>query len=406
MNKFLEKCRHWSENPLVLWSVFSLTLAASFYRGYGFSNNSYAIASWLVTYEAGFIKRGLVGSILQLEVISRISGLSIPTILFGITNFLLVLLHILALFIVMRMATLNKMALLLIPYFLIGPLLRTQSVWIGNIDHLLAIMMIAIVYCLIKENFFLAIILSAIGIFIHEIIFAMVFPVFSFWLLIQLVRKKEARSRHFNTMIAGILVNVLTLIFIILYHDNVSSGDYASFYIGDLLSRQPEDNYNSGAITEVYATTFWQWFLFQKGEFLGRIVDPGLFVIVVIPAFNFFLLFFLSSGKSRDDLCVFLGSLLLAFLPLSVLMIAWDIDRIWNLSIWVVFLILWFQLERKPFHVSQTKSAAIMLFFFSIPAFLIPQVRSNPEWSFIFIIYTPYIIWQFIFFAGLFYKKQ
>lgn len=405
MNNLLMRCRRWSENPAVLWTIFSLTLVASFYRGYGFSNNAYAIASWLVTYEGGFIKRGFIGSILQLETLSQMSGISVPTLFFWITNTLLAILHVLVLVIVMRMVFLNRIALLFIPYFLVGPFLRTQSVWIGNIDHLLAIMMLAITYCLIKERFYLAIIISVTGIFIHEIIFAMVFPLFSFWLLIRFVSETGIKSRHFNKMAAGIFINVLVLLLVILYHDRMFSGDHASAYIGELLLRQPEDHYNSGAIIEAYTTSFWDWFLFQRGEFVNRISNPGLFFVVIVPAAVFLRICFLSSGKSKSEGYIFMGGLALSCLPLAVLLIAWDIDRIWNLSIWVVFLMLWLQLETKKFHLFPPRVIVLLALLASIPAFLMPQVRSNIEWNLLWMIYSPLMIWLMIFVAGNFYKN-
>lgn len=400
MNKVFMRCKNWSENPVVLWAIFSLTLAASFYRGYGFSNNSYAIASWLVTYEGGFIKRGLIGSILQLEFLSRMSGISIPTLFFIFTNILLVSLHILVLIIVMRMVSLNKAALFFIPYFLIGPLLRTQSVWIGNIDHLLAILMIAMTYCLIKEKFYLAIFISVIGSFIHEIIISMVFPLFSFWILTRLVSEKREKSIHFNKMVAGLLINTLVLFFIIFYQDMIFSGDHASSYIDNLLSRQPEGNYNSGAITEVYTTSFWDWFVFQKGEFPNRIGDPALFFVFIAPAICFLLNIFLSSKKLKRDFYIFIGSIILVCLPLSVLAIAWDIDRVWNLSIWVLFLILWLKFEEKTISAPRQWLGSFISVVISAPAFLMPQIRSNIEWNLLWLIYSPFVIWEFIFLVG------
>jgi len=406
MNNFFMKCHRWSEKPVVLWAVFSITLVASFYRGYGFSNNSYAIASWLVTYEGGFIKRGLIGSILQLELLSQVFSISVPTLFFWITNILLASLHVMVLIIFMRMVYFNKMALLFIPYFLVGPLLRTQSVWIGNIDHLLAIMMLAITYCLIKERIFLAIGLSLAGIFIHEIIFAMTFPLFSFWLLIRFFSESGVKSSHFNKILSGALINILVLLFIILYHDMFFSGDRATSYIGNLILRQPEDHYNSGAIIEAYSTSFLDWFLSQRGEFFDRIFDPGLFFVVVAPAFIFLGLFYLASAKLKSDVSVFLGGFVLAMLPLAVLVIAWDIDRIWNLSIWMVFLMAWLQLETKKFHALPSMAIAFASFLISIPAFLMPQVRSNIEWSLLWMIYSPLIVWQLVFIVGRFYKND
>lgn len=404
MNRFLGTCQRWSENPVVLWAVFSLTLAASFYRGYGFPNNSYAIASWLVTYEGGFIKRGLIGSILQLEFLSKMFGVSVPTLFFFITNFLLAALHILVLFIVMRMVYLNKMALLFIPYFLVGPLLRTQSAWIGNIDHLLAIMVMAATYFLIKEKIMIAIIISVVGIFIHEIIFAMLFPIFSYALLMKFVNDNGVRSTYSRQIMIGIILSIIFLALVILYHDIFFSADKASSYIEGLISRQPEDNYNPGAITDAYTKSFFDWFLSQQGDFINRARDPALFFIVIAPAFIFLRLFFLASTKLKSDIYIFLGGFVLAILPLTVLLIAWDIDRIWNLSIWVVFLMAWLQLETQKIHILQSKTAAFAAFFISIPAFLIPQVRGNIEWNLLWIIYSPLIIWQFIFVAGWFRK--
>jgi len=406
MNKVLEKFKYWSTDTRVLWIIFSLTIAASFYRGYGFSNNSYAIASWLVTYEAGLIKRGLIGTILQLEALSRLSGLSVPVLFFWITNALLVLVHILVFLVVIRMVSLNKLALLFIAYFLIGPLLRTQSVWIGNIDHLLAIMMIAITYCLIKEKFFMAAALSVSGVLIHEIIFAMTFPLFSFWILTRLAVEDGHKSEHFKKILLSILINIFVLAFIVLYHDSVASGNHASAYVSNMLMRQPEDNYNSGAIVEVYATSFRDWFLFQKGEFFGRILDPALILIVIIPVIIFLYLLFKRSEKSKNEIFLLCGGIALCYLPLAVLSIAWDVDRIWNLSTWVLFLMIWFQLETKSFRNIQSGGVALIIFIMSIPAFLIPQVRGNIEWDLLFLIYAPYIAWQFMYIAGLFYKNK
>jgi len=405
MNKtFFMRCKNWSENPVVLWVVFSFTLVASFYRGYGFSNNSYAIASWLVTYEGGFIKRGLIGSILQLEFFSQIFSIAVPTLFFWITNTLLVMLHILALIVAMRMVYLNKIALLFIPYFLVGPFLRTQSVWVGNIDHLLAIMMMGITYFLIKEKFFLATAVSVVGIFIHEIIFAMAFPLFSFCLLMQVFGESGLKSVHLNKIISGLLLNILALFFIIFYQDMIFTEERASSYIGNMILRQQEDHYNSDAIINAYATSFWDWFLSQKGDFSRRIGDPALFFVVVAPGFIFLWLFFLASARLKIDLYIFFGGFILAILPLAVLLIAWDIDRIWNLSIWVIFLIVWLQLETKKFHVLPFRTVTFASFFISIPALLMPQSRSNPEWGLIFIIYMPFIIWQIFFLLGGFSK--
>lgn len=405
-DKLLAECQHWSQDPRVLWVIFSLTLAASFYRGYGFSNNSYAMASWLVTYESGFIKRGLAGSLLQLEVLSRLSGLSVPTLFFAITNTLLAFLHVLVLFIVMRLVSLHKIALLFIPYFLLGPLLRTQSVWIGNIDHLLAILMIAIAYCLIKEKVMPAAMISITGIFIHEIIFAMTFPVWAFWLLMNLTNPQPVFAGHYHKIVLAILANIAAVLWVILYHDLFFSGEQASAYINQLISRQAEDHYNSGAITEAYTKSFWEWFLFQKEYIAGRIFDSGLLLVVVVPAFAFLGLNFLLSSRVTKDIGIFAAAFILVLSPLAVLLIAWDIDRIWNLSIWVLFLILWLQWESGTHRHFHSRPAVLILCLISIPAFLMPQVRSNLDWSLLPVIYAPFILWQIVFIAGCFYKNQ
>jgi hypothetical protein len=389
----------WSNHKGLIFFIFFITLAGSFYRGYGVTDNYYAISQWLVTYESGFIKRALLGTLFQLEAISNLTGYSVLILFFWASNFFLILLYLLVGLIMVRMVSLSHSAIFFIPYFLVGPLLRTQSVYIGYTDQVIMIMGILVVFCLIHKKNITVVALLSLGILVHEILFILVAPVIFYFLLIQIGSSIQRNNKIFAIKEALWILTIPIIFFAILigFQELYPSKDRILLYLSDMLARQNPPHYRVDMISEIYTFTFMDWYAIHKDEAFNRLTawggPNGYISVILLVAALLHGIYFFSEKKINRKGIVWFASLFLIGSPLALHVLVVDHDRVWNIVTWVSFLSIWVFLEKFRSEFKTSGLLAALFFVLTFFAILFPQARSDVGWSTLIYIYIPILIW-------------
>jgi len=401
-------CYRWSNHNGVICVLFLFTLCASFYRGYGVSDNYYAISQWLVTYESGFIKRALLGTLVQLEALSHLTGHSVLVLFFWVSNAFLVLLYLLTGLIMMRMLMLSRSAVFFIPYFLVGPLLRTQSVYIGYTDQVVMIIGIFITYSLICNKKIAVTVLVSLGILVHETLFVLVAPVILYGAVIKYHISSDLKNKIRVIKETAIILSIPALFFLALigYQEFFMPKERILLYLSDMLTRQNPPYYRVDMISEIYTFTFMDWYLMHKDDAFSRLTawggPAGYVSVIFFVAVSLHALYILSEKKINNNWWVLFLSLLLISSPLILHLLVVDHDRVWNIVTWVSFLAIWVFLEKYGKDFETSGRLAIPFFLFTLFGVLFPQARSDVTWSVLFYIYIPILIWYLIWGIGHF----
>jgi hypothetical protein len=167
---------------LVLWTMVVTLLRAVR------TPNDYSEVHWLLSYQFGFVKRGLIG-----EVLSRICSLFYVPVSERLVLILssiafaccFILLYIVALRILRRFNW-SAQAVLAVLVFASSPYLVMGSHLLGYFDNIIIIFGIASIALLLADRPWWGAVLQGIAMFVHESAFLIIFPLFCLaWLLKQ-----------------------------------------------------------------------------------------------------------------------------------------------------------------------------------------------------------------------------
>jgi len=382
------------------------TLAASFYRGYGVNDNYYAISQWLVTYEPGLIKRALLGTLVQLEALSKLTGYLVPTLFFWISNFVLCLLYLLSGLILLRMARLNRSAIFFIPYFLVGPLLRTQSVYIGYTDQVVMILAMAVTYFLVNEKKTIVMVLVSLGALVHETLFVLSAPIILYWGLMQYFSSHDPEKKIMTLKKAAMMLAAPIVVFLslIAFQEFFLPKEHILSYLNDMLSRQNPPYYRIDMISEIYTFTFMDWYLMHKDEALFRLTAwggiNGYFYGIFFVAVALHAVYILAEKDITYKPLVLFLAIFLIVSPLALHLLVVDHDRVWNHVTWISFLSIWVFLEKFGAGLKTSGSLAFLFFIFTFAAIFFPQARSDINPGIILLLYMPIMVWYLIWMIG------
>lgn len=390
----------------MLCLLFLFTWVVTFYRGYGVNDNYYAISQWLVTYEPGLIKRALLGTLVQLEALSKLTGYLVPELFFWISNAFLCLLYVLTGLILLRMARLNRSALLFIPYFLVGPLLRTQSVYIGYTDQVVMILAIAITYFLVNEKKMIVTVLVSLGILVHETLFVLLAPLILYGGLIQYFSSQppENKTRILKDTATMLSPPIVVFLALISFQEFFLPKEHLLSYLNDMLSRQNPPYYRIDMISEIYTFTFMDWYLMHKDEVIFRLTAwggiNGYFYGIFLVAIALHTVYILAEKEITHKPVVLCLALLLVISPLGLHLLVVDHDRVWNLVTWTSFLAMWIFLEKFGRGFKTSGPLAFLFFTFTFAGVFFPQARSDVKPILVVLLYLPIMAWYLLWIIG------
>ncbi len=404
------------------WWIFALVLAgaATAARAYRVPND-WAEAHWLIGYQSGFIKRGLVGTLLQPFLRRLESPAAAESVIQTCALIVSVLLAVTLLWCCVRIVrqVQRPEALWVCLVFV------TSSYWVmaahlnGYFDHILILLTIAAAAAALRGWSWLGVGLLTVGVFVHETILLLGLPLFLYVRMIQGMAVRTSRAAGTATALSGtatalsgtpmlsplvgsgsfpasagvapdclaptslttplstspasMLTSLLTslaaslwarlpttlrallpAVFPLLafagiaaYHATLEDPNELKMAL-HLHIREFTfvEGGRSAYVPHDFLTPFADFLSKQSGSFGSRISDPGSWlrtVPTVICLLTFAVTLRRTSAPSQR--IPTLSMAVLAALPLSLFLIAWDLSRIWTYPIIVAFLLMWVRAE-------------------------------------------------------------
>jgi len=329
--------------------IYVITAASIFFFTYRRSNR-YAWSHWLTTYDAGFIKRGLVGALVQVGKLAVYFGVPVVSVIDIFATAILVSLYVTVISICWRIATLSSAGRVLCPFFLTLPLLWVSAFYNGYYDQIVYLFMTGIVFFLLKKKYFVIGLLAAIAILVHESSVFFYFPLLLYWISLQVFLGEKGALLGLCRNPAWWWAVVLPLVvfsILVAYQSWWLSVEGATTYIENIVSRYPELFRGSDAYIRTFLTPFPEWFDSESPAFFSRLFSLYGFLAAGLPLFLLMTTIYLGLANMKNAL-IFCGcSFFLILVPTLLFMVAWDTDRIWTYPVFLALLFIWMLLEME-----------------------------------------------------------
>jgi hypothetical protein len=309
--------------------------------------NDFSKEHWFIDYRFGFVKRGLVGTIVTVaskamhvrpteQLINVLS--SVQFVVFGLV-LMGVGLHL------VRRSGWSKTVTLVVLVFLSSPFMVMSAHLIGYFDNLIIVLTVVSLAFLFKGRIWAASCLQAVSILVHENSLLVGFPVFCFgWLLVK-SRQHELHERRLSGWPLFLPVGV----FVILTLSQSFSPTDLERSLTAYLSSYPfiAKNIREVRVPHWIMITFYDSYVLHQGYFLGRVLSQSM-LGVVLPSI-LAILGVVFEGYGVRALSVESAAVLgVCLAPQIMHLVAWDTSRIWTYSILCSFLVLWVYVELFP----------------------------------------------------------
>jgi len=344
-------CAKLYSHPGFFAFVMLLTAVATFFR-VGRHINGHALAHWLINYENGFIKRGLMGTLFQLRAVSDLTGIPVETWYWGWIHFFLILLYLAILFICWKIFCLSRhWAYAVTPYFLAGPFLVSNTSFIGYFDQIVAMMIMLVAFFLVKERIVLAAILAGVSVFIHENTVLLVLPLYGYWVFLRICLADDNRPVDYRRICREALVPFVALccfVMVFYYYEKILSYEQKADYIAKTIA--PYEAFKRGpiSITRTLTTTYQEWWSTESEVVFLRFFDFFGFITILLPLFvaSWFIAKTLTHRVIRQRVYVCIVYVLMIF-PLSIFLMAFDVYRFWTFPVVLALIFVYWALSRS-----------------------------------------------------------
>jgi hypothetical protein len=351
MEAFRRVCAKLYSHPGLFAGVMLCTALATFFRT-DRHINGHALAHWLINYEEGFIKRGLMGTLFQLRAVSDYTGLAVETWYWGWIHFFLILLYLCVLFICWKIYRLNRhWAYAITPYFLAGPFLLSNTSFIGYFDQIVAMMVMAVAFFLMKERVVVAAILAGASVFIHENTVLLVLPLYGYWVFLKISLADTYRSVNYRQILREALVPLVTLgcfMAVFYYYELALSFQEKADYIAQTIA--PYEAFKRGpvSITRTLTTTYLEWWSTESEVVFLRFFDFFGFATILAPLFAASWLIAQTLTRNLLQQRFYCGAVFfLMIFPLSIFLMAFDVYRFWTFPVVLAMIFVFWALNRS-----------------------------------------------------------
>lgn len=347
--------------------------------------NDWATVHWLLNYEHGFIKRGLIGSLLrpllEMESLTGHEKLLINTL--SVIFFLLFFGVLFGLSVrIFKRTPRNILVFFMVMLFATSSYIVMSAHLVGYFDNILILLTVLACYLVSRGRLIAASVVLSAGMFVHEAILFVGIPSVLFYAILLSVRK-TSHTAPLKILAEGLFANYVLLIFPVLCFLSivfnqtffVESGT-VSLGLSVFLEKYDfvPEFYRKGVPIEI-TTSFFEYLTREYVKFFDRITKRVYVFSVLLPSlFVVWGVWRLLRGYSNRSLVV--GLLLVcSFLPLLLHLIAFDTARIWSFTLVITFLGLWSISSVLGEHFKNIQASASLLLAFC--ALLLMQIFAN-----------------------------
>jgi len=332
--------------------------------------NDYAEALWVLDYRFGFVKRGLVGSVLSLlDYCLHIRPTEhVIVLLSGVIFFVFCTVVIGLGFRIVHRSRWSVGSVLVVAVFFSSPFMVISAHLMGYFDSLVIVLAVISMICLSKGKIWSAACLQGTAILIHESSLLIGFPVFCLaWLLLNCRRIESSQAPLSFTPLLLPIATFLILAgsqYLFLAEDFEQS--LTNYYSDFQFIQENRDTLVPTWLT----TTFFEFFVTQKGAFFQRLSAPSMFNLV-LPSMLAILCFIFHACSIRETSMEPMVILGVCLIPQIMHLVAWDTTRIYTYSILNSFLVLWYYTEL--FRQTEESSPVVRFLCFAILVWNIVQ---------------------------------
>jgi hypothetical protein len=325
---------------------------ATLMRGYAPVNN-WLISNWLITYDLGFIKRGLWGTFFHPFIsLAESHGTSIESAV-TIAGLLIILAFmIILLFItreIMQNAANNAWPFLLASSLFASPAISMMANIIGYYDYLVYLLGFTAIIATIQNRNWLSGLLLSAAVLTHEISIIYLTPIIYLCIFCVHIQKRETlQTKHevkkFRYDKAFNLTAPLVVMVFVFFYQNqfVDSETYKQNLHTTILNSIKIPEEKARYFTDLLTHSFIDYLKEELPEFTHRVTDTT-YTSSILPW-----IIFLISGIWNSLKCEFKNKITILLLssacmlaPLTLHAVAFDTERFWTMPILSGILVLW-----------------------------------------------------------------
>jgi len=327
--------------------------------------NDWAEAHWLISYDFGFLKRGLPGTLFS-PFVNESSAWSIQLV----SCFLLLLFCVLLLWLCFRIVKLSKFdvsGVIISLLFLTSPYIVMSAHLNGYFDNIVIVLTVITCGFLLKDRVLLSALFACLGVLVHESIFLVGFPNVVFMaLLLHAKQVKTVGSQRFliDFLIKYKLLLLLPLVVFLFVFVNQALFLDADVVKKQLIGYMSQFNFVERSrhiiVPDAFTYSFLDYFNEQSTQFLKRLTNPLYLAQIGFPLTVLLFYGYRQLHAVKTGWLILLGFTVVALGPLLLHLAAWDTSRIWTYPLIASFLALWSIAETQL--VSETKQSDSLAF--------------------------------------------
>lgn len=304
--------------------------------------NDFAEAHWLLDYRFGFVRRGLVGTVVSLltssmhirpteQLVAVLSGVAFAVYC--------TVIYVLGLRTIHRSGW-STGALLAVLAFFSSPFIVMSAHLVGYYDNLIIMLAVVSIVLLFEGRIWFGACLQAASILVHESSILIGFPVFCVaWLLANCQRDESAQLPR-----GPLLLPVAAFLVLAVSQSVLLPREFEQSLARHLSDFQFIQGNWSTLVPRWLTNTFLESYSAHRGEVLWRLDFFSMYSLVG-PSMLALLCFTIDAHSIRTASAESIALLVACLVPQTMHMAAWDTPRIWTYSVLCAFLMLWIYAE-------------------------------------------------------------
>ncbi len=325
------------------WALFITVLRAARLP------NDWAEAHWLISYQFGFVKRALPGTLLK-PFIDRIA-ISSTAVIITVVSSLIFLILMAVLFLLMLHILKNQKydlgCIIFSLAFATSPYVVMCAHINGYYDHLVVLLTIVSCWLALTNRPLPAAMVLAVGIFVHETILIIGLPTVLFASLLRCFLERKSNGSKLNLSrdlfksalpyalpLTSFLTLFITQMFIL---DPVQ---VRAQLITHLLKYEFVEWGRSYLVPNTFTTSFLKHLFRESPFFPDRLFDLYWW-LPIIPTLAVLIFYIKMRFTQTKKIGLVVIATCISIIPLLLHAIAWDTMRIWTYPLVVTFLLIW-----------------------------------------------------------------
>lgn len=328
-------------NITILATILTISLA----RGLD-SMHEWALSNWWLSYDMGFIKRGLPGSVIDLIQDLTSTPDTGRNDIIGAAAWLILLLEAgCLLYIGKEIISRNHnsgWAICLVSAYMASPAITMTSNLIGYYDHIITIFCIMALLLCMQSKVLTAGLVTAGSMLVHETTLTNTLPLLILCITAIYIQDQTTTLQKYTKAILMVSAPaIIVFIFLLINQQSLIDEDIKTNIIKKLSSNLPQNTERATYYANMLTYPFNDYLREELPKFWGRITDSTYLTSIAPFLFTTYCLVWKAINPFRFRAALYLIFILASIAPLSLHLIAFDTERIWCMPITSTLIALW-----------------------------------------------------------------